>query len=446
VNLTQVKNYYCLKACNVTNQCSAVSSTIGLLPDGKWRVAPELVASQSATVKTKSAIIEWSTSRKSNSFVKYGKVSGTYDNEAGSSSQVTLHTITLNSLDPGTTYYYQAVWTDEDGNTGSTNELTFSTNPAPFVSSVKFTRVNINSAVVTFTIKSAIKASVEYGKTISYGSVASISTSKSETAYSIEIPNLTEGMLYHLRIAGEDDEANIYYSDDYTFETLPTPKIIGLRVQQVVGMPAATLRLIWTTNTLASSIVTYYPTKVPQSAIDNISLVLKKGHEVILKNLLDDTDYTILIKGKDSSGNEAKSETRVLKTANDVRPPEIQNLNVESTIVGVGENATAQIVITWDTDELATTQVEYGQGTGSSYNQTTQEDTNKTTNHTVTVTGLSPSKIYHLRALSKDKGNNVGQSLDTVIITPKSTKDALNLVIDNLSKTFGFLKVYSGSK
>ncbi|MFH0773128.1 MAG: hypothetical protein V1922_02350 [bacterium] len=443
VNLIQTKNYYCAKACNVTHQCSAASSTIGLLPDGKWRVAPELVASQSATVKTKSAIIEWSTNRKANSFVKYGKTSGTYANEAGSSTQVTLHSIPLNSLDPGTTYYYQSVWTDEDGNTGSSTELSFSTNTAPFVSSVKFTQVNINSARVAFMIKSAIKASVNYGKTLSYGSVESISTSKSETTYTMEIPSLTEGTIYHLRIAGEDDEANVYYSDDYTFETLPTPKILGLRLQQVVGMPTATLRLLWTTNTLASTIVTYYPTKLPQQATDSISLALKKSHEVILKNLLDDTDYTIEIKGKDSAGNAAKSETRALKTANDVRPPEIQNLNVESTIIGVGEDARAQIVVSWDTDEPGTTQVEYGQGTGTSYNQTTQEDSNKTLNHIVTITGLSPSKIYHLRALSKDKGNNVGQSLDTVIITPKSTKDALNLVIDNLSKTFGFIKGFT---
>ncbi len=446
VNLTQVKNYYCVKACNVTNQCSAVSSTIGLTPDGKWRVAPELVASQSATVKTKSAIIEWSTNRKANSFVKYGKTSGTYDNEAGSSNQVTLHTIALNSLDPGSTYYYQTVWTDEDGNTGSSGELSFSTNPAPFVSSVKFARVNINSAQVLFTIRGAIKASVQYGKTISYGSIESISTSTSETTYNVEITNLTEGSVYHLRLAGEDDEGNVYYSDDYTFETLPTPKIIGLRLQQVVGMPTATLRLLWTTNTLANTIVTYYPTKIPQQAIDNISLALKKTHEVILKNLLDDTDYTIIFKGKDSAGNEAKSETRMLKTQNDVRPPEMQNLNVESTIIGVGEDAKAQIVISWDTDEPATTQVEFGQGTGTTYNQTTQKDTNKTLNHVVTITGLSPSKIYHLRALSLDKAENLGQSLDTVIITPKSTKDALNLVIDNLSKTFGFLKAFSTTK
>lgn len=114
-------------------------------------------------------------------------------------------------------------------------------------------------------------------------------------------------------------------------------------------------------------------------------------------------------------------------------------MNVEATIVGVGDTAKAQIVVSWDTDEPATTQVEYAQGTGTSYDQTTQEDSNLTTNHTVTITGLTAAKIYHLRASSKDKSGNIGQSFDTVIITPKSTKDALTLVIENLSKTFGFL-------
>lgn len=204
-------------------------------------------------------------------------------------------------------------------------------------------------------------------------------------------------------------------------------------------MATATLRLIWTTNTLTSSIITYFPTGSPARAIDNIDLVLKKDHEVILKNLIDATDYTLEIKGKDSAGNAVTTISKQLKTSSDIRPPEINNLNVETTIIGVGDTAKAQVVVTWDTDELSTTQVEYAQGTGTTYNQTTQEDSNLTTNHTVTITGLTPAKIYHLRALSKDKSNNLAQSFDTVIITPKSTKDALDLVIQNLSATFGFL-------
>nr|MBP9691601.1 fibronectin type III domain-containing protein [Candidatus Woesebacteria bacterium] len=113
---------------------------------------------------------------------------------------------------------------------------------------------------------------------------------------------------------------------------------------------------------------------------------------------------------------------------------------VESTIIGVGQDAKAQIVVSWDTDEPSTTQVEYGEGTGSTYSQSTQLDSNLTTNHVVTITGLTPAKIYHLQALSKDKSTNIGKSFDTVIITPSATKAALNLVIENLSKTFGFLK------
>jgi len=243
-----------------------------------------------------------------------------------------------------------------------------------------------------------------------------------------------------LSIVAEDDEENSYSSDDYTFETLPTPKILNLKIQQVVGMPTATLRLLWISNTLISSIVTYYPTANPERAADQISLALKKNHEIIMKNLLDNAEYTLIIKGKDNAGNEATAETRKVKTATDIRAPEIIDLNVESTIVGVGETAKAQIVVSWDSDEPATTQVEYAQGTGTLYGQTTQEDTSLTSNHTVTITGLKPATIYHLRAVSKDKVGNIAYSFDTVIVTPKSTKDALNLVIENLSKTFGFLK------
>jgi hypothetical protein len=437
--LTQSKKYYCVKACDSTNECSAVSDTVNLYPDGRWRVAPSLIGKPTATVRTRTATIGWSTSRTASSFVKYGKTSGSYGEEVGSSTQITAHSIALSGLDPGTTYYYKVLWTDEDGNTGSSDEYSLVTNAAPFVSAVKFSNVNINSAFVNFTIKSSVKATIEYGKTVSYGATSSLSTSTNESTYTVVLDSLVEGTPYHLRIAGEDEEGNIYYSDDYTFETLPTPKIVNLKLQQVSGMATATLRLLWSSNTLISSIVTYYPTAYPERAVDSISLALKKNHEVILKNLVDDTEYTLVIKGKDSVGNESQTETRKVKTSNDTRPPEIQNMNVESTIVGVGDTAKAQIIISWDTDEPASTQVEYAQGTGTGYDQTTQEDSNLTANHTVTITNLTPAKIYHLRASSKDKAGNIGQSFDTVIITPKSTKDALTLVIENLSKTFGFL-------
>lgn len=438
--LTQTRKYYCAKACDSTNECSAVSDTVNYYPDGKWRTAPTLTASPSATVKTKTAVITWSTNRTSNSFVKYSKTSGSYDEETGSSTQVTSHSVDLTGLDPGTTYYFKATWTDEDGNAGSSSEITFTTNPAPAVSTVKASNVGINSATITFTIANAIKATVEYGKTLTYGGTQSISTAKSESTYMVSLTNLLEGTAYNFRIKAEDDEANVYYSDNYTFETLPVPKITTLKVQQVIGMPTATLRLLWTSNTSISSIITYYPSKFPERAKDYINLTLKKTHEAIIKDLTDETEYTLIITGKDLVGNQAEYPAQKVKTATDFRPPLVENFNIETTITGVGDEARAKLVVSWDTDEPATTQVEYGQGTTGAYSQTTQEDKALTSNHTVTITGLVPATIYHLRALSKDKAKNIARSEDTVIITPKSTKGALELVVENLSKSFGFLK------
>jgi phosphodiesterase/alkaline phosphatase D-like protein len=413
---------------------------VSLLPTGRWLSSPDLTASPSATVKTKSAIISWSTSRSSNSFVKYGTKSGDYGNEVGSSTQVTSHSVSVTNLEPGTTYYYKVIWADEDGNTGTSDELTFATNPAPFVSNVKANSVGLYSAFVSFTIKNAARATVQYGKTESYGGEETIHTATNESDYTVSLKNLTEGTEYNFRIAAEDDEDNIYYSDNYEFKTLPVPKIMATKVQQVADMPTATVRLLWTTNTNVTSVVTYYPSGYPERSKDYINLSLVKNHSAIIKDLKDETEYIFVVSGKDAAGNEARNDPQTVKTATDFRAPLIEDMNIETTIVGVGEEARAKLVIQWNTDEPSTTQVEYASGTGSNYSQTTKEDTTLTTNHTVTVNGLKTSAIYHLRAISKDKANNIGRSEDHVVITQKSTKGALELVIENLSKSFGFLK------
>lgn len=439
--LGQQTYYYCVKTCEETrSNCSTATETISLYPDGKWTAAPILIASPSASVKTKSATITWSTNRASNTFVKYSKSADNLKQESGSSTQVLAHTLDLTGLDPGTTYYYKAIWTDEDGNKGESGIVTFITNPAPFVSNVKVTDISLYTATVSFTVKNANKATVQFGKTLSYGGTSSISTSKSEATYSIALNGLSDGSIYNLRIMAEDEEANTYSSDNYSFSTLAVPKITNLKIQQVVGMPTATLRLVWNSNTNISTLVTYYPTNNPELTRDYLNLTPLKTHEAILKDLKDETEYTFLITGKDSAGNQAKTDPKKIKTAADFRPPEILNFNVETTIVGIGEEARAKLLITWDTDEASSTQIEYGQGTTGSFSNTTQEDKTLVENHAVTITSLMPSAIYHLRVLSKDKAGNMARSDDNVVITPKSTRGAMELVIDNLSKTFGFLK------
>lgn len=103
------------------------------------------------------------------------------------------------------------------------------------------------------------------------------------------------------------------------------------------------------------------------------------------------------------------------------------------------QNISSQLIVTWTTDEPATSQVEYGEGSSDSYSQLTQEDKNLSYNHVVVISGLTPSKVYHLRAISRDSANNENSSIDTVTITPKSTNSAFNLVVSILQEAFTFL-------
>jgi hypothetical protein len=215
-------------------------------------------------------------------------------------------------------------------------------------------------------------------------------------------------------------------------------------LEQVANTAQTTIRVSWNTNTETSSIVSYYPENNTADSRDEVKVALEKGsHSLIIRGLLPQTNYILLVKGRDKLGNEAISESQRFTTATDTRPPSIVDLKVlGGTIPPVGFAAgevKAQLIITWNTDELATSQVEFGEGTGVSYGQKSQEDGNLTTNHTVILSNLTPSQVYHLRAISKDKAGNEAKSIDTVTIAPKATKSALDLVIKNLSEAFTFM-------
>ena len=434
--------YYKIYTQDGAHAISSGTNAETITPTGRWTAPPTLEAAPLVTgITTKKATVTWGTNRTADSKVQFGTSAGAYNAEQPSNSdQVASHTINLTNLSPGTVYYFKVLWTDEDGNTGFSSEYTFTTAAAPFASSIKVNNISISSAYVSFSVVNASKATVEYGKTETYGIAESVSTSASGSTYTVALNNLSDGTVYHMRVTTQDADGNKYSGDDYTFTTLPIPKFTSTVVQKVAGFPAPALRVVWLSNTPVNSVVTYYMTDKPDTAKDQIDLILRKNHEMLLKNLRESTSYTIIVKGKDVAGNAATQETKTVTTLADLTPPQMLNLTVESTIAGVGADAKAQITVTWDTDKASSTQVEYAQGTGTTYGQSTQEDTNKTMNHAVTITGLTPSKIYHLRANSKDTAGNLGQSLDTVVITPSYTEDALSLVVGNMSQIFGFLK------
>ncbi len=116
----------------------------------------------------------------------------------------------------------------------------------------------------------------------------------------------------------------------------------------------------------------------------------------------------------DSSCGEFAGDTRVSSYSDfivnvltpDVDPPVI------TSISAVASSTTA--TITWTTDELATSRVDYG--TDDNYGSSVS-DAIYVTSHSIELTGLEPSTVYHFMVTSDDASNNSASSADNQFTT-----------------------------
>jgi hypothetical protein len=127
------------------------------------------------------------------------------------------------------------------------------------------------------------------------------------------------------------------------------------------------------------------------------------------------------------------------------RPPEISGIrsegDVQSADIQPDRSRAAQLIISWETDEPATSQVLYGEGAGGdNFPFSTQTDSQMRMKHVIVVNNLSPSKVYHFKVVSKDGASNVGESGSVTAITPKGTGTVIENVLGSLGRIFGFLQ------
>jgi len=437
-SLSQLTYYYKIKACDSANNCGAFSQVVSQLPTGRFTTPPELVTSPSVEASTKTASFHWTTDRMSDSRIQYGTKSGSYfPGEITVGTMTKSHQVDLLSLEAGMTYYYKVKWTDEDGNIGSSGELTFTTAPAPTVKNILVINKTLDSATIQFTATYAAKVSIYYGKDNGFGGVKSVNTSRQESTYTLTLTGLSDGTLYSYKITTFDDGGNEYDSRRTdNFMTPSRPRITNLRFQPVVGAPTSTQKVTWVTNVPASTMVTYG--KIGTLGSDIYSSALTIDHEILLHDLEDDSQYFLVAQSRDIDGNLAVGDKQVFKTSLDSRPPVIVEQRVESSVKGSGGEARGQIIVSWKTDEPASSQVSYANGgRGGSYANRTAEDTRLTTDHVVIISNLSTSAVYHIQPVSHDRAENAGHGSDQSVIIGRPTDNVLTIILNALNKIFG---------
>jgi peroxiredoxin len=155
--------------------------------------------------------------------------------------------------------------------------------------------------------------------------------------------------------------------------------------------------ITWETNEPTTGKVEYgtsetYGSTAPQDTS------LSTSHSIALTGLDPDTTYYFKVTSQDAAGNEVSAEDSLTTLATaDETPPTISGVSVSNI-------TKSSAIITWTTNERATSQVQYGKT--ETYGSSSPPNTNLTESHNVTLTGLSDNTTYYFKVISKDASEN----------------------------------------
>lgn len=375
------------------------------------------------------AILSWDANTESDLAgykVYFGTAPGTYGSPIDAGNQTTY---TVTGLGTGTFYFVVTAYNTSGAESNPSNEVSKNFGGVdvtpPAISAVTASAVTSSSASITWSTDEPSDSQVQYGTTTAYGSSTTLNSSL-VTTHGQNLTGLLPSTTYHYRVLSKDAAANTATSGDNTFVTSAVPDttppvISGIISSNITGTGAV---ITWSTNEAATSQVEY-GTTTAYGSFSALDSTLVTSHSKSLTGLIPATAYHFRVISRDTAGNIRTSADNTLTTTTtpDTTPPAISN-------IAAAQISDRSAVITWRTDEAATSEVAYG--TSVSYGLTSSLLTPLVTDHSLSLTGLNPSTTYHLRITSRDGAGNVSSSTDRTFVT-LSSSDTTGPVISNVS-------------
>jgi Purple acid Phosphatase, N-terminal domain len=431
--------YYRVRAADGVDNRGGPSGSASGSPKGNFTSPPTIIVQPTSNADSSQASIRWATNRPATSFVYYGTSPTNLSQSRGSLIAQSEHEQTLTGLQPSTTYYYRVQSFDNDRNY-NVNDATspiFSlrTNESARIFEVSADDITLSSGVINWQTSVAAKTVIEYGLTPSYGSTTSAEGATFATSHLQKLSGLASGATYHYRIVATTSFGSKLYSDDYTFTTIARPSISTVRFQPIDDEATTAVKVTWQTNVPTSSTVRYSGTGSTQ---EETTSELTTDHEMIIRDLASSTDYAFMIDGRDQYGNLATSETQKWRSTYDTRAPKVSNVSYGTTTIQGGSTTKAQLIVSWTTDEPATSQVTFGQPNKKNSSKSTPLDTEPTTKHVVVISNLKLADIYAIQVVSRDISGNIARSTGTSVVTPDKETSVLDNVLTIMQKVFRF--------
>ncbi|MCK5059896.1 MAG: fibronectin type III domain-containing protein [Candidatus Pacebacteria bacterium] len=235
----------------LTNNNSAVFST----DSGFDITAPVISSLQSSNITDTTSVITWTTNESADSKVNYGTVSGTLTSNASSTPLITSHSTSLTGLSANTTYYYEAVSTDEAGNTATSSEQSFTTLQGPLSFAHK-SQDQATSSQATLFVDDDLSLTLDANT--SYVITAAITASSTATQPDINMSfNAPPGASMALTFGSFDGTAKVAGSglfssnDTEVAIDLPATGLVVMQIDGVIttGATAGTVEFEWAQDT-----------------------------------------------------------------------------------------------------------------------------------------------------------------------------------------------------
>ncbi|MDD5397240.1 MAG: fibronectin type III domain-containing protein, partial [Candidatus Moranbacteria bacterium] len=287
----------------------------------------------------------------------------------------------------------------------------------------------LGEATVTWITDKSMTSTVEYGLTNNYGSESN--SKSSDTKHEVNLKGLSMGQTYHFRVKSSDSAGNIFVSGDYAFQPKSPPIITNVAVKDVTE---SGVTVTFTTNVPADAVAAYVAVDDKKNSGSQGQTDLVLAHSVVLKNLTAGTTFALKVQAKDESGNAAELVGPDFTTGKDITAPNIDQVRTDSALA---QNDKVQTIISWKTNEDATTSITYKEGKNGKENVINISDAYSKT-HLAVVTAFKAGTVYNFKVKSIDAAGNEAVSNDFAMLTPKKKENIIQIIINNFTEIFGW--------
>jgi hypothetical protein len=246
---------------------------------------------------------------------------------------------------------------------------------------------------------------------------------------SYDVSGLDEGNYYFaLKAYGRAGEASDFSNEVAIYISTNadrrSPLISNVSSSRLSG---SRVTVTWVTDEPSDSQVDYGITAGYGNSTQ-LNITRETFHSQTISGLVAGTQYYFRVKSGDVAGNLSISADYTFVTSSEVdgTAPLIDNVTLSSS---KGISAT----VTWRTDEISDSQVEYG--TTESYGNNTTLDNAMATLHSRTLMGLIPNTMYHYRVKSRDSSGNLASSRDYTFETLVATSppEITGITVSNIT-------------